>query len=188
MKLWKSPCPSSCKYSWWPGSSQSAQRARGCFCKHWENPYHPRRGFAKNLRDSTEPVCACAQPRISLRACQRNKECAPRMAGLGSELAESATCLRNYRVFGGDPSYNSLYGKQSYRGWLLRMQTDKRHRQREMYRQIHRSRSCPAEALNTSVGQSALALPLIGTWTKGTTTGQTCSGQPGQGGEASCLT
>ena len=60
--------------------------------------------------------------------------------------------------------------------------------QREMYRHIHGRRLCPAEALNPSVGQSALALPLIGTWTKGATTGQTCSGQPGQGRGAACLT
>lgn len=45
------------------------------------------------------------------------------------------------------------------------MQTDKR--RREMYRRIPGSRLCPAEALNPSVGQSVLPLPLIGIWTKG---------------------
>lgn len=55
--------------------------------------------------------------------------------------------------------------------------------QREMYRQIHGRHLCPVAAINPSVGQDALALPLIGIWTKGATTGQTCSGQPGQGRE-----
>lgn len=60
--------------------------------------------------------------------------------------------------------------------------------QREMYRQIHGRHLCPDAAINPSVGQNALALPLIGIWTKGATTGQTCSGQPGQGRGAVCLT
>lgn len=61
-------------------------------------------------------------------------------------------------------------------------------RQREMYRQIHGSHLCPAKALNPSFGRSALTLPLIGLWTRGATTGQTCSGRPGQRRGASCLT
>lgn len=53
---------------------------------------------------------------------------------------------------------------------------------------IHGHHSCPAEALNPSVGQNALVPPLTGVWTKGATTGQTCSGQPGQGRGAARLT
>lgn len=53
--------------------------------------------------------------------------------------------------------------------------------QREMYRQIHGRHLCPDAAINPNVEQNSLALPLIGIWTKGATTGQTCSGQPGQG-------
>lgn len=130
-------------------------------------------------------VCLCSAPN-SLRARQRNNECASRLAGLGSALAHFATCLQNYRVFSGDTAYNSLYGNPSYRERLLRMQSGQ---EAETDVQTDsQSRLCPAEALNTSVGRSALALPSIGFWTQGATTGQTCSGRPGQGREASCLT
>lgn len=52
--------------------------------------------------------------------------------------------------------------------------------QKELYRQSQGSRLSPVEALNASYGPNALASPLIGIWTKGRTTSQTCSSSQGR--------